>query len=234
WQRQIDHWKQTLSGAPSLLELPTDRPRPPVQSYRGASLPLRLEPELVQALRSWSSRHGATLFMALTAGWAALLSRLGGQEEVVIGTPVANRPRAELEGLAGFFVNTLALRVPVDGMADAATLLMQVKAQALDAFAHQQLPFDQVVEHVRPERSLGHSPVFQTMLALNNTPGARELSLPGVRLQPQPQPRTTTQFDLSLALNEHAGALTGELEYATDLFDAATIQRWAGYLQRLL
>ncbi|MBB3799772.1 amino acid adenylation domain-containing protein, partial [Xanthomonas arboricola] len=172
--------------------------------------------------------------MALTAGWAALLSRLGGQEEVVIGTPVANRPRAELEGLAGFFVNTLALRVPVDGMADAATLLMQVKAQALDAFAHQQLPFDQVVEHVRPERSLGHSPVFQTMLALNNTPGARELSLPGVRLQPQPQPRTTTQFDLSLALNEHAGALTGELEYATDLFDAATIQRWAGYLQRLL
>ncbi|WP_153066938.1 condensation domain-containing protein, partial [Xanthomonas arboricola] len=94
-------------------------------------------------------------------------------DEVVIGTPVANRPRAELEGLVGFFVNTLALRVPVDGTADAATLLMQVKAQALDAFAHQQLPFDQVVEHVRPERSLGHSPVFQTMLALNNTPGAR-------------------------------------------------------------
>ncbi|AWV08515.1 non-ribosomal peptide synthase/polyketide synthase [Marilutibacter maris] len=234
WQRQIDYWKETLSGAPSLLELPGDRPRPPVQSYRGASLPLRLDPELVEALRGWSSRHGATLFMALTAGWSALLSRLGGQDEVVIGTPVANRPRAELEGLAGFFVNTLALRVAVDASVDAATLLARVKAQALGAFAHQQLPFDQVVEHVRPQRSLGHSPVFQTMLALNNTPGDRELALPGLRLRPQPQARTTTQFDLSLALNEHDGALVGELEYATDLFDASTVQRWAGYLPRLL
>ncbi|QWP75372.1 amino acid adenylation domain-containing protein [Lysobacter sp. K5869] len=234
WQRRLDYWATQLSGAPALLELPGDRPRPPVQSYRGASVPLRLEPELVEALRGWASAHGATLFMAVLAGWAALLSRLSGQDDVVIGTPVANRPRAELEGLAGFFVNTLALRVPLGGAPDPAALLARARQVALDAYAHQDVPFEQVVERVRPQRSLGHSPLFQSMLAFNNTPGERELTLPGLRLQPQEQARASTQFDLSLALNERDGALEGALEFASDLFDAATVQRWAGHLQRLL
>nr|WP_329607421.1 non-ribosomal peptide synthetase [Pseudomonas syringae] len=244
WQRQwlqgetlhtqVDFWRQHLSGAPALLELPTDHRRPPLRSYAGGRVSLALSPALTAGLRQLGQRHGATLFMTLLAGWSSLLSRFSGQDDVVIGTPVANRPRSELESLIGFFVNTLALRIRPQGRLSVAALLEQVKAVMLAAHAHQDLPFEQVVEALQPPRSLGHSPIFQVMLALNNTPGGGELSLPELSLEPLQAPHTTAQFDLSLALVEADGGLIGSLEYASDLFERATIERIAGHLQVLL
>ncbi|MEQ4341680.1 amino acid adenylation domain-containing protein, partial [Pseudomonas syringae] len=233
-QTQVDFWRQHLSGAPALLELPTDHRRPPLRSYAGGRVSLALSPALTAGLRQLGQRHGATLFMTLLAGWSSLLSRFSGQDDVVIGTPVANRPRSELESLIGFFVNTLALRTRPEGGLSVAALLEQVKAVMLAAHAHQDLPFEQVVEALQPPRSLGHSPIFQVMLALNNTPGGGELSLPELSLEPLQAPHTTAQFDLSLALVEADGGLVGSLEYASDLFERATIERMAGHLQVLL
>ncbi|MDL5368257.1 condensation domain-containing protein, partial [Xanthomonas sp. NCPPB 2654] len=159
-QAQLDFWRTHLLGAPALLELPSDRPRPAVQRYAGDALDVRLPPELTTALRGLSQRHGVTLFMTLLAGWSALLSRLSGQDDIVVGSPVANRQRAEIEPLIGFFVNTLALRVDLAADPSVAALLAQVKATTLDAYMHQDLPFEQVVEALQPERSLAHSPVF--------------------------------------------------------------------------
>ncbi|MCF5332595.1 amino acid adenylation domain-containing protein, partial [Pseudomonas syringae] len=233
-QTQVDFWRQHLSGAPALLELPTDHRRPPLRSYAGGRVSLALSPALTAGLRQLGQRHGATLFMTLLVGWSSLLSRFSGQDDVVIGTPVANRPRSELESLIGFFVNTLALRIRPEGRLSVAALLEQVKAVMLAAHAHQDLPFEQVVEALQPPRSLGHSPIFQVMLALNNTPGGGELSLPELSLEPLQAPHTTAQFDLSLALVEADGGLIGSLEYASDLFERATIERIAGHLQVLL
>ncbi|MDX9625458.1 non-ribosomal peptide synthetase [Pseudomonas fragariae (ex Marin et al. 2024)] len=233
-QTQVDFWRQHLSGAPALLELPTDHRRPPLRSYAGGRVSLALSPALTAGLRQLGQRHGATLFMTLLAGWSSLLSRFSGQDDVVIGTPVANRPRSELESLIGFFVNTLALHIRPQGHLSVAALLEQVKAVMLAAHAHQDLPFEQVVEALQPPRSLGHSPIFQVMLALNNTPGGGELSLPELSLEPLQAPHTTAQFDLSLALVEADGGLIGSLEYASDLFELATIERMAGHLQVLL
>ncbi|MDO9140569.1 MAG: amino acid adenylation domain-containing protein, partial [Methylobacter sp.] len=244
WQRQwlqgdalamqIDFWRHHLAGAPELLELPADRPRPPVQSYVGDSIELKLSAELTAGLRQLSRRHGTTLFMTLLCGWSALMARLSGQQDVVIGTPVANRQHAETESLIGFFVNTLALRVVVDDDPSVAQLLNQVKATTLSAYAHQDLPFEQVVEAVKPSRSMSHSPIFQVMLALNNTPKGDALTLPGLCLSPVTRPSTTTQFDLTLSLTEADDVIVASLDYAIDLFDAATVERWAGHLQELL
>ncbi|MBI6744818.1 amino acid adenylation domain-containing protein [Pseudomonas syringae] len=233
-QTQVDFWRQHLSGAPALLELPTDHRRPPLRSYAGGRVSLALSPALTAGLRQLGQRHGATLFMTLLVGWSSLLSSFSGQDDVVIGTPVANRPRSELESLIGFFVNTLALRIRPEGGLSVAALLEQVKAVMLAAHAHQDLPFEQVVEALQPPRSLGHSPIFQVMLALNNTPDGGELSLPELSLEPLQAPHTTAQFDLSLALVEADGGLIGSLEYASDLFERATIERMAGHLQVLL
>ncbi|WP_186129910.1 non-ribosomal peptide synthetase, partial [Burkholderia gladioli] len=231
--RQAGFWKARLADAPALLELPTDRPRPAVQSYRGASVPLAFPRELGDALRQLGRQQGTTLFMTLFAGWAALLSRLTHQRDLVIGTPVANRQQAELEPLIGFFVNTLALRARLEDNPDVATLLQRVKADALAAYAHQELPFEQVVEAVQPPRSLSHSPIFQAMISLDNTP-ARTLDLPGLKLAPLAQSYLSTQFDLSLSLVDRDGIISGELEYASDLFDASTVARLAAHLQTLL
>ncbi|WP_157679501.1 non-ribosomal peptide synthetase [Methylovulum psychrotolerans] len=244
WQRQwlqgaalnaqLSHWRQHLDAAPALLALPTDRPRPARQSYHGADWRFRLPPELSRAVSQYGQRHGATLFMTLLTAWAVLLSRLSGQTDVVIGTPIANRRHAELEPLLGFFANTLALRVRLDGDPSADALLAQVKATTLAAYAHQDLPFEQLVEALNPPRSLAHSPVFQVLLSLDNTPGGGLPDLPGLRLSGHGQDRQTTQFDLSLSLAEHGGVLSGTLQYATDLFDAASAERIAGYYQTLL
>jgi amino acid adenylation domain-containing protein len=244
WQRQwlqgeilaaqTDFWRRYLVGAPALLELPADRARPPVQSYAGGSVELELPAELTAGLRQLSRRHGCTLFMTLLCGWSALIARLSGQRDLVIGTPIANRQHAEVEPLLGFFVNTLALRVALDGDPSVAQLLDRVKAATLNAYAHQDLPFEQVVEAVKPARSMSHSPVFQVMLALNNTPKADATALPELSLSPVIRSSATTQFDLTLSLTETGDTVTGCLEYASDLFDAATIERWAGHLQMLL
>ncbi|MDR6675810.1 non-ribosomal peptide synthetase, partial [Xanthomonas sp. 1678] len=189
---------------------------------------------LTQRLRALSQRQGTTLFMTLLAGWSVVLSRWSGQATVVIGTPVANRSRTEVEGLIGFFVNTLALRVAVEGSQTVESLLAQVKERTLSGYAHQDVPFEQVVEAVQPARSLGHSPLLQVLLSMNNTPDGGELALPGVQLQALPRQTGTTQFDLALALNEHGDELQGTLEYAQDLFDVTSVERAWGWLAQVL
>ncbi|MGK4329265.1 amino acid adenylation domain-containing protein [Lonsdalea quercina] len=230
---QQAYWEKQLSGIPDCLTLPSDRPRQPMQDYRGASLNIELEPSLTQDLKSLSQRHGATLFMILLAGWSALMSRLSGQEDVVIGSPVAGRGRQELEPLIGMFVNTLALRVNLSEQPDTVALLAQVKAMTLAAQEHPDLPFEQVVEMLAPARSLSHSPVFQVMLALQNTPEVT-FTLPGLNTSLMADPVETAQFDLSLDLREADGRITGRLYYATALFDAATARRYLDYWHALL
>ncbi|MCD0252398.1 amino acid adenylation domain-containing protein, partial [Xanthomonas campestris pv. campestris] len=231
--RQMSFWRAHLSGAPALLSLPTDRPRPAMQSYRGAMVPVRLDLSLTHALQRLAQGRGVTLFMVLAAAWSLLLSRLSGEADVVIGVPVANRQRPEVEGLIGFFVNTLALRLPVDAAWTTDALLAHTREVVLSGFGHQDMPFEQVVEAVQPTRTLSYSPVFQTMLVLQNTPPARA-ALEGLSLSALPLESRTAQFDLTLVLQEDQDGIGGLLNYASDLFDAATMQRWVGHLQVLL
>jgi amino acid adenylation domain-containing protein len=232
-QRQLDFWRDHLSRAPALLELPTDRPRPAVQDYAGASVGFELDAELTANLKALSQRHGTTLFMTLLASWAALLSRLSGQSDVVIGTPVANRHRAEIEPLIGFFVNTQALRVDLSGSPSVAELLAQVRATALAAQAHQDIPFEQVVEALSPVRSMAHSPIFQVMFAWQNAPEG-SLDLPGLQLEPVGASSTGIKFDLELTLHDAGELIAGSLGYACALFDRSTIERHVAYWQTLL
>ncbi|HEV3052406.1 MAG TPA: condensation domain-containing protein, partial [Longimicrobium sp.] len=201
-EAQAEYWTATLASAPELLELPTDRPRPARQDHAGASVKVELDEALVAALKTLSQRHGVTLYMTLLAGWAAVLARLSGQDEVVVGTPSANRGRSEIESLIGFFVNTLPLRVDLSGGPAVAELLDRVRARALEAQQNQDIPFEQVVELVQPARSLAHSPLFQVMFAWQNA-GGDTLELPRLRLAPLGSaPHVTAKFDLSLTLAE--------------------------------
>ncbi|HEU0052346.1 MAG TPA: condensation domain-containing protein, partial [Longimicrobium sp.] len=234
-RRQAEYWKETLAGAPELLELPTDHARPARQDFAGASAGLAFGEKLTAGLKALSQRQGTTLFMTVLAAWATVLSRLSGQEDVVIGTPSANRGRREIEGLIGFFVNTLALRVDFSSAPTVAEVLARVKARALEAQANQDIPFEQVVELVQPARSLAHTPLFQVMFAWRNAP--REgLALPGLKLASagDASPHVTARFDLLLSLGEVGGQIAGGVEYATALFDGATVERWLGYLHRVL
>ncbi|WP_235435209.1 non-ribosomal peptide synthetase, partial [Ralstonia solanacearum] len=213
----------------------TDRARPAQQDYAGGSVEVVFDETLSADLKKLSQRHGTTLFMTVLAGWSALLSRLSGQEEVVVGSPVANRTRSEVEALIGFFVNTLALRVEVGSGATVSELLDRVKGRVLEAQAHQDLPFEQVVERVRPVRSLSHSPVFQAALSwLNAEVVGLNLELPGLTIEGVEAGQAAAKFDLTLELRETAEGIAGSLDYATALFDRATIERYVGYLQRLL
>jgi non-ribosomal peptide synthetase component F len=232
-RRQAEYWRAALAGAPVLLTLPTNRPRPARQDYAGASVDVRMDATLTGALRTLSLRHGTTLHMTLLAGFAALLARLSGQDEVVIGSPVANRGRAEIEGLIGFFVNTLALRIDVSGSPSGAALLGRAKAVSLAAQEHQELPFEQVVEIVQPPRSLSHAAVFQAMFAWQNAPEGT-LELPGLTLSVLESGSAAAKFDLTLSLGEAGDEIAGSLGYATALFDHETIERWLGYWLRLL
>ncbi|HEU4884413.1 MAG TPA: amino acid adenylation domain-containing protein, partial [Longimicrobium sp.] len=232
---QADYWTLTLAGAPELLELPTDHPRPAQTDHAGARLEVELDEALADGLKALSRRHGTTLFMTLLAGWAVVLSRLAGQDDVVVGTPTANRGRPEIEGLIGFFVNTLALRVDLSGSPTVAELLARVKERALGAQHHQDIPFEQVVELADPVRSLSHGPLYQVMFAWQNAPRGN-LELPGLalgRVDAQDGPRAAKE-DLSLALGEANGRIVGSVTYATSLFERGTIERWAGYLRRVL
>ncbi|HEU4882537.1 MAG TPA: condensation domain-containing protein, partial [Longimicrobium sp.] len=233
-ERQAGYWVRTLAGAPELLELPADRPRPRKQDFAGDALPIELDAELTAALKALSRRHGTTLFMTLLAGWATVLGRLSGQTDVVVGTPTANRGRGETEALIGFFVNTLALRVDLSAAPTVAQLLGQVRVRALEAQQHPDVPFEQVVERVHPERSLSYSPLFQVMFAWQNTPD-ETLELDGLRLVPEPETaQGSARFDLTLEMAERDGRIAGSLSYATALFDRATVERHAGYLRSAL
>ncbi|NWB45063.1 non-ribosomal peptide synthetase, partial [Pseudomonas gingeri] len=232
-QRQVAYWRETLADAPTVLMLPIDRPRPAQQDFAGASLAIRLGAQLNAGLRALAQRRGVTLYMVLMGAWAALLARLSGQAQVVIGSPVAGRGRAELEGLVGLFVNTLAVRIDTAGKLTGAALLERVKTCVLEAQDHQDLPFEQVVEIVRPTRSLAHAPLFQT--TLNWLAGESTLPpLDGLVIAPVEQTSQVSKFDLSLNLGEQGEALVGSLEYATALFDEATVRRYAGYFEQLL
>jgi amino acid adenylation domain-containing protein len=232
-QTQSDYWRRTLANAPALLELPTDRRRPVQQDYGGAFVSLTLDQDLTARLKALSQRHGATLFMTLLAGWAALLSRLSGQPEVVIGVPVANRGRAQIEPLIGFFVNSLAVRLDFTGSPTVSETLQRIKMRALEALQHQDLPFEQVVELLRPARNLSHTPVFQVMFDWRNFVAAAP-ELPGLTVEPVQAPQSLAKFDLTLELTEAGGCISGGLEYASALFDRSTIERHAEYLRRLL
>ncbi|HEU0052574.1 MAG TPA: condensation domain-containing protein, partial [Longimicrobium sp.] len=233
-REQAEYWTEALSSAPELLELPTDHPRPARQSHSGAVAGVELDEALTAGLRSLGQRHGTTLFMTVLAGWAVVLGRLAGQRDVVIGTPSANRGRTEIEGLIGFFVNTLALHVDLSGSPTVAELLGRVRARSLGAQQNQDIPFEQVVELVQPTRSLAHSALFQVMLTWQNaSEGRRELSghWPG---GVGPASPATTKFDLSLSLGEVGEWIAGSVTYATALFEHATVERWLGYLRRVL
>ncbi len=233
-KQQGEYWKKTLAGAPAVLEIPGDHARPGQQDHAGAVVELVLDEELTAGLREMSKRHGTTLYMTMLAGWGALLGRLSGQQDVVIGTPVANRGRVEIEGLIGFFVNTLALRLELSGSLTVGELLRQAREQALAAQQHQDIPFEQVVELIRPVRSLSHSPIFQVMLAWQNTPEGR-LELPGLEVKPmESAPRVMAKFDLTLSLREAGKHIVGGLEYATALFERRTMERYLGYFRSLL
>jgi amino acid adenylation domain-containing protein len=234
-REQAEYWTRTLAAAPPLLELPTDHPRPAETDHAGAMFELELDAELTAGLKALSRRHETTLYMTLLAGWAVVLSRLSGQDDVVIGTPTAGRGRPEIEGLIGFFVNTLALRVDLSGAPTVAELLERVKERALEAQHHQDIPFEQVVELVQPARSLSYSPLFQVMFDWRNAPRGMAMALPGLELaRAEGVERDTAKFDLSLSLGESDGGIAGRLTYATSLFERETVERWAGYLRRVL
>jgi amino acid adenylation domain-containing protein len=233
-QAHTDYWRGQLAGAPALLELPADRPRPAAQQYDGGRLHFTVPAAVAEGLRALGQRHGATLFMTLFAGWSALLSRLSGQDDVVVGTPVANRPRTELEPLIGFFVNTLALRVRLDGDPSVAGLLARVRSATLGAWEHQDLPFEQLVDAVQPARSMSYSPLFQVLFSMDNTPAQAALELPGLRIEAVEQAGASTQFDLVLAMSDGADGLVGSLTYASALFERETAERMAGHFLALL
>jgi amino acid adenylation domain-containing protein len=230
---QLQYWKTQLRDAPEILELPTDYPRPPHRSYRGARLSFSLPDEVVAGLKRLSRSEGATLFMVLTAGFQTLLHRYTQQPEISIGTPVAGRTRTETEGLIGFFVNTLVLRTDFRGDPTFRELLRRVKDVSLGAYAHQEVPFEKLVEELEVPRSLSHTPLFQVMFGLQLVETSN-LNLSGLHLNQVDPERTTAKFDLSLDLLEIGSGVQGMVEYSTDLFNEQTIIRMLGHFEELL
>ena len=241
--QQLAWWREQLTGAPLLLALPTDHRRPPVQTFNGSSHSFPLPAALVQGLRRLSTRHGATLFMTLLAAFKVLLMRYSGEPDIVVGAPIANRNRVEIEPLIGFFVNSLPLRSRLaDEVGGAAltfeALLEQVKQATLDAYRHQDVPFEKIIEALQPERNLSHSPLFQVVFNLVQSASVT-LHLPGLRTETVEADYPIAKFDLTLTVVEEGSAaeytpLSAALEYNTDLFDRSTIERMAGHFLTLL
>ncbi len=230
---QLSYWEQQLQKMPEVLSLPADHPRPSIQSFRGAREPLRLHPELTAELRKLSQREGATLFMTLLAAFKTLLFRYSGQEDVVVGIPVANRTKPELENLIGFFVNNLVLRTNLTRDPTFRELIGRVREVALGAYAHQDVPFEKLVERLKPERNLSHTPLFQVMFGFQNA-RRESVEFPGLSMSPLQVDNGTAKFDLFLSLVEEAGSIRGALEYNTDLFEHETVTRMIGHYFRLL
>ncbi len=232
-EQQISYWKQHLAGAPAILELPADRPRPVVQSYRGATLYAIVPQSITEQLKQLGRQQDATLFMVLLTAFNILLSRYSGQHDLCVGTPVANRNRLEIEGLIGFFINTLVLRTDLSGNPTFLELLKRVKEICLGAQAHQDLPFEKLVEELSPVRDMSHNPLFQVMLALQNTPET-ELEITGLKIAPEVMEVGTSKFDLDLEITESEQGLEIQYSYNTDLFDRSTIERFAAHYGVLL
>ncbi|MEI8254715.1 MAG: amino acid adenylation domain-containing protein, partial [Deltaproteobacteria bacterium] len=231
--KQLDYWKARLAGAPSAIELPTDRARPAVKSFHGAQAPVALDAALVAGLARLSRDEGATSFMVLLAAYASLLARYSGQTDLVIGTPVANRTRAQFEPLIGFFVNTLAVRVDLSGEPTFRALVRRVKDGVLGDLAHQAIPFDRVVDAVQPPRDTARTPLFQTMFTFQNTP-AEAVRFGDAELASADQDFGIAKFELTLTMWETPRGLAGAFEYNTDLFDRETVERLAGHFGTLL
>ncbi|MCP4570816.1 MAG: AMP-binding protein, partial [bacterium] len=235
---QLGYWRERLTGAPPRLELPTDRPRPAAQTFRGRHLGMALDESLAGTLARRSREHGTTLFMTLLTAFKVLLSRLTGRQDIVVGSPIAGRNHREIEALIGFFVNTLVLRTDLAGGMDNRDptyreVLARVREVALGAYAHQDLPFEQLVEVVQPERDLSTTPLFQVMFILQNAPReAGETS--GLAMSPLAAEGGTAKFDLTLSFEESARGLSGALEYNTDLFDRTTMERLRAHFGLLL
>ncbi len=232
-ERQLAFWRQELAGAPPAIDLPTDRPRPPAESFRGASVAFAASQEVAAGLADLGRARGATLFMTLTAALGTLLGRYARQDDVVLGSPIANRQRPELEGLIGMFVNTLALRVRLEGEPTFEELLDRVRRTALDAYEHQDVPFEKLVEELRPQRDLSRHPLFQILFAMQNVRMAA-IELPGLTLAPVDVESATTKFDMTFTLFEAPDGLGGRIEYAADLFEAATLDRLTAHFRTLL
>ncbi|HYR12019.1 MAG TPA: condensation domain-containing protein, partial [Longimicrobium sp.] len=231
--RQLSYWKERLAGAPALLELPTDRPRPPVQSPRGARERFDLPRALLDRLQALGRGEGATLYMVMLGAFQLLLSKYSGSEDVVVGSPIAGRTRKEVEELIGFFANTLVLRTDLCGDPTFRQLLGRVREGTLGAYEHQEVPFERLVAELQPERSLSHSPLFQVMFTLQNADGSGS-GLAGLRMEGVAAELETTRFDLGLTAVPHDGGVGGALEYSTDLFDCSTVRRLIGHLERVL
>ncbi|HVR99225.1 MAG TPA: amino acid adenylation domain-containing protein, partial [Thermoanaerobaculia bacterium] len=243
WQRErlqgerlaglVEHWRSHLAGAPPALELPTDRPRPAIRTFRGGHLGLELPAALSRELRGLSRRHGATLFMTLLAAFDVLLGRLAGQEDVVVGLPIAGRERPEVQGLIGMFLNTLVLRADLSGSPGFAALLATVRETALAAYAHQELPFEKLLDELRPERDLSRTPLFQVFFNMLNFPAAR-IELPGLTVEPLSSPEAPAKFDLTVYVSEPGEGIHCELVYNADLFDEARIAEMARQYEAVL
>jgi amino acid adenylation domain-containing protein len=233
-RRQIEHWREKLGGEKlPVLQIPTDRPRPPVPSYRGSIATVDLDPDLSDGLREMGRGEGATLFMVLLAAFQTLLHRYSRQETILVGSPIANRNRVETENLIGFFLNMLPLKGDFSGKPDFQTLLRGVRKNALDAYANQDLPFERLVEILQPERDMAHHPLFQVMFAFQNYPIA-ETKLEGLSIRPMAIDRGVAQLDLSLYMWEEKDRITGFLEYSLDIFDPESIRVLVGHFKRLL
>jgi non-ribosomal peptide synthetase component F len=232
-ERQLGYWKEQLAGAPAVLELPTDYPRPAVQTFHGAREAIRISGDLVAKLKQLSRETGVTLFMTLLAAFKTLLWRYSRQDDIVVGTPIANRTTAELEGLIGFFVNTLVLRTSLRGAPSFTELLGRVREAAIGAYTHQDVPFEKLVEELQVERSFSHNSLFQVWFVLQNAP-MEELQLPGLALDQVEVAKGWVRHDLRLDLLESSEGLTGSFEYRTDLFDANTIKQMARNFETLL
>jgi aspartate racemase len=232
-EKQLKYWKQQLVGANPVLELPADRPRPPVQTYQGAKQSFIIPESLSQALSTLSQQEGVTLYMTLLAAFQTQLYRYTGQQDILVGSPIAGRNLSELEYLIGFFVNTLVLRTDMAGNPSFRELLQRVRNVAMSAYAYQDLPIDKLIDELQPERSLSYHPLFQVMFVLQNTP-KQTFELPGLTLTPYDWDNVTSRFDLTLSITETEQGLQGLWEYNTDLFDACTISRMSGHFQTLL
>ncbi|HET6230939.1 MAG TPA: non-ribosomal peptide synthase/polyketide synthase, partial [Longimicrobiaceae bacterium] len=233
-ERQLGWWREHLAGAPPVLELPTDRPRPPVQGFRGRQVSFALPAALANRVAALARAEDATLFMTLLAAWQVLLARYSGQDDVVVGTPVAGRAQAETEGLIGLFVNTLAMRANLAGDPAFRDVLKQVREATLGAYAHQDVPFEKLIDALNVERDLSHSPLFQAMFVLQNAPAAGDGDAGGLRVAGMDPELNAAKFDLTLNVAEHADGLAGMLEYSADLFDRATAERIVAHFAALL
>jgi amino acid adenylation domain-containing protein len=232
-QSQLSYWLNQLEGIPATLELPTDHPRPAVQSYRGTNYRWRLSSNLSQSLRQLSLREGMTQFMTLLAAFNVLLCRYTGQQDITVGTPIANRTRPEIESLIGFFTNTLVLRTDLSGNPTYLELLAKVRAVALEAYTYQDLPFEKLVEQLQPERNLSRSPLFQVMFVLQNR-SQQELRISGLEIEDVQSSIESAKFDLTLSMTEMAERIQASFEYSIDLFESQRIERLAGHFDRLL